>query len=56
MFFGLGTLADPSLSPAVRGPGCPPAVACDYLYGPLGISFGDYEAWNQKKLGGLRVD
>ena len=30
IFFAPGTLVDPSLAPAVRGPGCPPAPPSDH--------------------------
>ena len=44
IFFARGTLADPPLAPAVRGPGCPPAPTSDHWYGGLGGLMGDSEA------------
>ena len=52
IFFAPGTLVDPPLAPAVRGPGCPPAVPNDHWYGGLGISLGDSEGWKPQKVGG----
>ena len=52
IFFALGTLVDPPLAPTVRGPGCPPAAPSDHLYGGLGGSLGDSEAWKPQKVGG----
>ena len=52
IFFAPGTLVDPPLAPAVRGPGCPPAVPSDHWYGGLGVLLGDSEAWKPQKLGG----
>ena len=52
IFSAPGTLVDPPLAPAVRGPGCPPAVPSDHWYGCLGIRLGDSEAWKPQKLGG----
>ena len=42
IFFALGTLVDPPLAPAVRGPGCPPDPPSEHWYGALGVSFGDF--------------
>ena len=52
IFFAPGTLVDPPLAPAVRGPGCPPAPPNDHWYGGLGLSLGDFEAWKPQKVGG----
>ena len=52
IFFAPGTLVDPPLAPAVRGPGCPPAPPSDHWYGGLGVSLGDSEAWKPQKVGG----
>ena len=38
-FFAPGTLVDPPLAAAVRGPRCPPAPPSDHWYGGLGVSF-----------------
>ena len=43
---------DPPLAPTVRGPGCPPATPSDHLYGGLGGSLGNSEAWKPQKVGG----
>ena len=51
-FFAPGTLVDPPLAPAVRGPGCPPAPPSDHWFGGLGVSLGDSEAWKPQKVGG----
>ena len=52
-FFRPGTLVDPLLAaPAVRGPGCPPAVQSHHWYGCLGVRLGDFEAWKPQKVGG----
>ena len=40
------------MAPAVRGPGCPPTVPSDHLYGGLGVSLVDSEAWKPQKVGG----
>ena len=52
IFFALGTLVDPPLAPAVRGPGCPPARPSDHWFGGLGVSLGDSAAWKPQKVGG----
>ena len=52
VFFAPGTLVDPPLAPAGRGPGCPPAAPSDHWYGGLGISLGDSVAWKPQKVGG----
>ena len=52
IFFAPGTLVDPPLAPAVRGPGCPPAPPGDHWFGGLGVSLGDSEAWKPQKVGG----
>ena len=52
IFFAPGTLVDPPLAPAVRGPRCPPAPPSDDWYGGLGVSLGDFEAWKPQKVGG----
>ena len=52
IFFAPGTLVDPPLASAVRGPGCPLAPPSDYWYGGLGVSLGDAEAWKPQKVGG----
>ena len=51
IFFAPGTLVDPPLAPAVRGPGCPPAPPSDHWYGGLGVSLGDSEGWRPQKVG-----
>ena len=51
-FFAPGTLVDPPLARAVRGPGCPPAPPSDHWYRGLGVSLGDYEGWKPQKVGG----
>ena len=51
-FFRPGTLVDPSLAPAVRGPGCPPAVPSEHWYGCLGVRLGDSEGCKPQKVGG----
>ena len=52
IFFAPGTLMDPPLAPTVRGPCCPPAAPSDHLYGCLGGSLGNSEAWKPQKVGG----
>ena len=52
IFFAPGTLVDPPLAPAVRRPGCPPAVPSDHWYRGLRVSLGDCEAWKPQKVGG----
>ena len=52
IFFAPGTLVDPLLAPAVRGPGCPPAPPSDHWYGGLGVRLGDSEGWKPQKVGG----
>ena len=52
IFFARGTLVDPPLAPAVRGPGCPPAPPSDHWYGGLGDFLGDSEGWIPQKVGG----
>ena len=52
IFFALGTLVDPLVAPAVRGPGCPPAPPSDHWFRGLGVSLGDSEAWKPQKVGG----
>ena len=52
IFFAAGTLVDPLLAPAVRGPGCPPAPPSDHWYGGLGGLLGDSETWKPQKVGG----
>ena len=52
IFFAPGTLVDPPLAPAVRGPGCPPAPPSDHWYGGLGGLLGDSETWKPQKVGG----
>ena len=52
IFFAPGTLVDPPLALAGRGPGCPPAAPSDHRYGGLGVSLGDSEAWKPQKVGG----
>ena len=52
IFFAPGTLVDPPLAPAVRGPGCPPAPPSDHWLGGLGVSLGDFAAWKPQKVGG----
>ena len=52
IFFAPGSLVDPPLAPAVRGPGCPPAVPSDHWYGGLAASLVDSQAWEQQKVGG----
>ena len=52
IFFAPGTLLDPPLALAGRGPGCPPAALSDHRYGGLGVSLGDPEAWKPQKGGG----
>ena len=42
---------DPPLAPAVRGPGCPPAVPSDHYYGCLGVRLGDSKGWKPQKVG-----
>ena len=42
IFFALGTLVDPPLAPAVRGPGCPPDPPSEHWYGALGVSLDDF--------------
>ena len=49
--FAPGTLVDPPLAPAVRGPGCPPAPPSDHWYGGLGGLLGDSETWKPQKVG-----
>ena len=51
-FFAPETLVDPPVAPAVRGPGCPPAVPSDHWYGCLGVRLGDSQAWKPQKVGG----
>ena len=51
-FFAPGTLVDPPLAPAVRGPGCPPAPPSDHCFEGLGVSLGDSEGWKRQKVGG----
>ena len=51
-FFAPGTLVDPPLALAGRGPSCPPAAPSDHRYGGLGVSLGDSEAWKPQKVGG----
>ena len=43
---------DPPLAPAVRGPGCPPAVPSEHWYRCLGVRLGDSEGWKPQKVGG----
>ena len=52
IFFAPGTLVDPPLAPAGRGPGCPPAAPSDHRYGGLRVSLGDSEGWKPQKVGG----
>ena len=52
IFFAPGTLVDPPLAPAVRGPGCPPAPPGDHWYGGPGVSLGESECWKPQKVGG----
>ena len=52
IFFAPGTLVDPPLAPAVRGPGCPPAPPSDHWFRGLGVSVGDFVAWKPQKVGG----
>ena len=52
IFFAPGTLVDPPLAPAVRGPGCPPAPPSDHWFGGLGVSLHDSEGWKPQKVGG----
>ena len=52
IFFAPGTLVDPPLAAAVRGPGCPPAPPSDHWHGCLGVRLGDYEGWKPQKVGG----
>ena len=52
IFFAPGTLVDPPLALAGRGPGCPPAAPSDHRYGGLGVSSGNSEAWKPQKVGG----
>ena len=52
IFFAPGTLVDPPLAPAVRGPGCPPAPRGDHWFGGLGVSLSDSEGWKPQKVGG----
>ena len=52
IFFASGTLVDPPVAPAVRGPGCPPAPPSDHWYGGLGGLLGDSETWKPQKVGG----
>ena len=52
IFFAPGTLVDPPLAPAVRGPGCPPAPPSDHWYGGLGVSLGGFAARKPQKVGG----
>ena len=52
IFSAPGTLVDPLLALAGRGPGCPPAPPSDHRYGCLGVSLGDSEAWKPQKVGG----
>ena len=54
IFLAPGTLVDPPLALAGRGPGCPPAAPSDHWYGGLGVSLGDSEACKQEKVGGCR--
>ena len=51
IFFAPGTLVDPPLAPAVRGPGCPPAPPSDHWFGGLGVSLGDSAACKPQKVG-----
>ena len=52
IFFAPGTLVDPPLAPAVREPGCSPAVPSDHWYEYLGVRLGDSEQWKPQKVGG----
>ena len=52
IFFTPGTLMDPLLAPAVRGPRCCPAPPSDHWYGGLGVSLGKSEAWKPQQVGG----
>ena len=52
LFFAPGTLVDPPLAPAMRGPGWPPAVPSDHWYRCLGVRLGDSEGWKPQKVGG----
>ena len=52
IFFAPGTLVDPPLAPAVRGPGCPPAPPSDHWFGGLGVRLGYSEAWKPQIVGG----
>ena len=52
IFFAPGTLVDPLLALAVRGPGFPLAPPSDHRYGGLGVSLGNCEAWKPQKVGG----
>ena len=52
IFFAPGTLVDPPLAPAMRGPGCPPAAPSDHWFDGLRVSLGDCEAWKPQKVGG----
>ena len=52
--FAPGSLVDPPLAPTVRGPGCPAAPPSDHLFGGLGVSLGDSEAWKPQKVGDCR--
>ena len=52
IFFASGPLVDPLLAPTQRGPRYPPAPPSDHLYGCLGVSLGDFEAWKPQKVGG----
>ena len=56
IFFAPGTLVDPPLAVAMRGPGCPPAPPNDHWYGGLGGSLGGFAARKTTKNGGSRVD
>ena len=51
-FFSPGDPSGPTVGPAVRGPGCPPAVPSDHWYGCLGVCLGDSEGWKPRKVGG----
>ena len=52
IFFAAGTLVDPPLALAVRGPGCPPGPPSDHWYRGLAVSLGDSEAWKPQTVGG----
>ena len=52
IFSAPGTLVDPPLAPAVRGPGYTPAPPSDHCCGGLGGSLGESEAWKPQKVGG----